>query len=156
MLSPVYQGLTCQPTTDPTDSCTMGGYPYYAINATSISQVQHGIDFARNTGVRLVVKNTGHDFSGKSGGAGALSIWTHNFKDIKYLKRYNAPGTDWSGSAFKVGAGVQAFEIYKVAQEHGLMVVGGEGQVFHPIYHSTRLMIDCWCHGYVKPFDVSY
>ncbi|KAL4860980.1 hypothetical protein BDV12DRAFT_82858 [Aspergillus spectabilis] len=128
MLSPVYQGLTCQPTTDPDASCTMGGYPHFVINATNVAQIQLGINFARNTGVRLVVKNTGHDFSGKSGGAGSLSIWTHNLKGIKYIENYEAPGTDWTGAAFKVGSGVQAYEIYKAAQEHGLMVVGGEGQ----------------------------
>jgi FAD/FMN-containing dehydrogenase len=129
MLSPVYQGLTCQPTTDPSDSCTMGGYPHYVINATDVAQIQLGINFARNTGVRLVVKNTGHDFSGKSGGAGSLSIWTHNLKSIKYIENYEAPGTDWAGAAFKMGAGIQAYEIYKAANDHGLMVVGGEGQV---------------------------
>ncbi|KAL3462057.1 hypothetical protein BJX64DRAFT_149655 [Aspergillus heterothallicus] len=128
MLSPVYQGLTCQPTTDPSDNCTMGGYPHYVINATNVAQIQLGINFARNTGVRLVVKNTGHDFSGKSGGAGSLSIFTHNLKGLKYIESYKAPGTDWTGAAFKMGAGIQAFEIYKAAAEHGLMVVGGEGQ----------------------------
>ncbi|KAL2844827.1 hypothetical protein BJY01DRAFT_214679 [Aspergillus pseudoustus] len=128
MLSPVYQGLTCQPTTDPSDSCTMGGYPHYVINATDVAQIQLGINFARNIGVRLVVKNTGHDFSGKSGGAGSLSVFTHNLKGMKYIENYEAPGTEWTGAAFKMGAGVQAFEIYKAAADRGLMVVGGEGQ----------------------------
>ncbi|KAL4877361.1 hypothetical protein BJY04DRAFT_230663 [Aspergillus karnatakaensis] len=129
MLSPVYQGLTCEPTTDPDAKCTMGGFPHYVINATNVAQIQLGINFARNTGVRLVVKNTGHDFSGKSGGAGSLSIWTHNLKGIKHIENYSAPGTDWTGPAFKAGSGVAAYEIYKAAQDHGLMVVGGEGQV---------------------------
>ncbi|KAL4931813.1 uncharacterized protein BDV17DRAFT_288397 [Aspergillus undulatus] len=128
MLSPVYQGLTCQPTTDPDASCTMGGYPHFVINATTVAQIQLGINFARNTGVRLVVKNTGHDFSGKSGGAGSLSIWTHNLQGIKYIKNFEAPGTNWAGPAFRVGSGVQAYQLFKAAQEHGLMVVGGEGQ----------------------------
>ncbi|KAL4953782.1 hypothetical protein BDW69DRAFT_184166 [Aspergillus filifer] len=128
MLSPVYQGLTCQPTTDPDATCTMGGYPHYVINATNVAQIQLGLNFARNTGVRLVVKNTGHDFSGKSGGAGSLSIWTHNLKGIQYIEEYDAAGTDWTGKAFKMGSGVAAYEIYKAAHEHGLMVVGGEGQ----------------------------
>ncbi|KAL4751930.1 hypothetical protein BDW72DRAFT_212340 [Aspergillus terricola var. indicus] len=128
MLSPVYQGLTCQPTKNADANCTMGGYPHFIINATNVAQIQLGVNFARNTGVRLVVKNTGHDFSGKSGGAGSLSIWTHNLKAIKYIESYKAPGTDWTGPAFRLGSGVQAFEIYKVAHERGLMVVGGEGQ----------------------------
>lgn len=83
MMSPVYQGLTCQVTDDPTQSCTLGALPYYAVNISTVAQVQLTINFARNNNIRLVVKNTGHDFSGKSGGAGALSIWTHNLKDRK-------------------------------------------------------------------------
>ncbi|KAL4801864.1 FAD binding domain-containing protein [Aspergillus unguis] len=129
MLSPVYQGLTCQPTNDTDARCTMGGYPRYVINATTVAQIQLGVNFARNSGVRLVVKNTGHDFSGKSGGAGSLSIWTHSLKGIRYIERYSAPGTAWTGAAFRLGSGVQAYDIYKAAHEHGLMVVGGEGQV---------------------------
>lgn len=128
MMSPVYQGLTCQVTTDPAQSCTLGAYPAYAINVSTVAQVQLGINFARNNNLRLVVKNTGHDFSGKSGGAGALSIWTHNLKDVKYIPKYSAKGTDYRGPAFKAGVGVQAFDIYKEAYKRGLVVVGGEGQ----------------------------
>ncbi|KAE8146479.1 FAD binding domain-containing protein [Aspergillus avenaceus] len=128
MLSPVYQGLTCQPTTDPNATCTLGGYPAYAMNVSSVAHIQLAINFARQTGIRLIVKNTGHDFSGKSGGAGALSIWTHNLKNIHCTPTYDAPGTTWTGAAFKIGAGVQVHEIYKVADDHNLMVVGGEGQ----------------------------
>ena len=128
MLSPVYQGLTCQPTTNASASCTLGGYPVYAVHVSTVSHIQLAVNFTRQTGVRLVVKNTGHDFSGKSGGGGALSIWTHHLKDIQYISEYDAPGTDWHGAAFKLGTGVQAFEIYKAAADHGLMVVGGEGQ----------------------------
>lgn len=49
------------------------------------AQLQIAVNFARNTGVRFVMKNTGHDFSGKSGGAGSLSVWVHNLKDIAYV-----------------------------------------------------------------------
>ena len=83
MMSPVYQGMTClPPVIFDTGNCTMGGFPMYVINATTPKHIQAGVNFARNTGVRLVVKNTGHDFLGKSGGAESLSIWTHHFKDI--------------------------------------------------------------------------
>lgn len=117
MISPVYQGLTCQPTMYPTNGCTLGGYP-----------ASHQL-CALYGGVRLIVKNTGHDFSGRSGGAGALSIWTHYLKGIDYIPRYSSSGTSWTGAAFRVGAGVQAYELYKIANEHKMMVVGGEGQV---------------------------
>lgn len=132
MFSPVYQGLTCEPP-DHYDSrsCTMGGYPWYVINATTTKHIQLGVNFARNTGVRLVVKNTGHDFSGKSGGAMSLSIWTHHFKDIEFIPKYEDDDLGYSGAAFKAGSGVQVYEIYQAAHEKGVVVVGGEGEVLH-------------------------
>lgn len=117
------------PTTDPTESCTLGGYPSYAVNASSVAQIQLAVNFARNSGVRLVVKNTGHDFSGKSAGAGSLSIWTHNLKDIEYIASYSGAGSGWTGPAIKAGSGVQAFDLYEAAHENGVVVVGGEGEV---------------------------
>lgn len=100
----------------------------YTVNASNVAQIQAAVNFARNTGVRLVVKNTGHDFSGKSGGAGSLSVWTHYLKDIAYISSYNDATTNYSGPAFKAGAGVEAYEIYAAARDQGLVVVGGEGQ----------------------------
>jgi hypothetical protein len=132
MFSPIYQGLTCMPPAIyDSKGCTPGGFPMYVINATTAQHVQAGVNFARNTGVRLVVKNTGHDFLGKSGGAESLSIWTRHFKDIRYIPEYEDKASGYSGAAFKCGTGVQAFEIYKAASEHGKVVVGGEGQVSH-------------------------
>lgn len=130
MFSPIYQGLTCMPpSVYDSKGCTAGGFPMYVINATTPKHVQAGVNFARNTGVRLVVKNTGHDFSGKSGGAESLSIWTRHFKEIQYIPEYEGETDGYSGAAFKCGTGVQAFEIYKAASEKGKVVVGGEGQV---------------------------
>ncbi len=134
MMSPLYQGLTCLPTTDPNGQCTQGGYPTYVVNATNVAQIQLAVNFARTLNIRLVVKNTGHDFSGKSGGALALSIWTHNFKNIVYVPNYVDAGSGYKGKAFKVGAGVIAKDIYAAAKKQGLVVVGGEGAVcYYPI-----------------------
>jgi hypothetical protein len=44
-------------------------------------------------------------------------------KDIAYFENYTTDG--YTGPAFKVGAGVQAREIYDPAFEKGLVVVGG-------------------------------
>jgi FAD/FMN-containing dehydrogenase len=108
----------------------LGGYPRYVVRATNVAQIQLAVNFARNTGVRLIVKNTGHDFSGKSVGAGSLSIWTTHLKDIEFIPQYSAPGSNWNGPAFRVGSGVQAHEIYRAANERNVIVVGGEGQVW--------------------------
>lgn len=123
---PLYQGQSCMPTTDPTASCTLGGYPSYAVNVTKVSHIQLAVNFARNANLRLVVKNTGHDFNAKSAGAGALSIWTHHLKDITVIPSYKS--STYSGKAVKMGAGVQAFELYAAARDGGFTVVGGEGR----------------------------
>jgi hypothetical protein len=62
---------------------------------------------------------------GRSIGRGSLSIWTHHFKSIELIKNY-AGRTKYSGSAMKVGAGVQVREAYEAASAIGKLVVGGE------------------------------
>jgi hypothetical protein len=129
ILSPVFQGLTCTPPKIySSGGCSLGGYPAYVISVKTAADIQYGINFARNDGVRLIVKNTGHDFAGKSAGAGALSIWTHNLKDIQFIDNY-VDESGYKGPAIKAGAGVQAFELYKFASEKGVVAVAGEGQV---------------------------
>ncbi|KAJ6178970.1 hypothetical protein N7519_009431 [Penicillium mononematosum] len=123
---PLFEGRTCLPTTNASASCTVGGYSSYAVNVSNVAQIQLAVNFARNADIRLVVKNTGHDFNGKSTGAGALGIWTHNLKDIEYYENYR--GSGYQGPAVKMGAGVQAFEVYAKGQELGFTAVGGEGK----------------------------
>jgi hypothetical protein len=74
-----------------------------------------------------VIRNTGHDFSGKSGGAGALSIWTHYLNAIQYLPKAEDTALKYSGPAFHGGSGVIALDLYKAAEDQGLLLVGGEG-----------------------------
>lgn len=127
-MSPIFQGLTCLPSGGGADpgTCTLGGYPTYAVDATSAAQVQLAVNLARRRGLRLVVKNTGHDFLGRSSGAGALAVWTHHLKDLAFLEGYAAG--DYAGPALRVGAGVQGFELYEFAHAHGVVAVGGEGR----------------------------
>ncbi|KAI1743716.1 putative 6-hydroxy-D-nicotine oxidase [Xylaria scruposa] len=124
IMSPLYQGKTCMPQNGNDSTCDIGGFPSYAVNISSVAQIQLAINFARNTNVRLVVKNTGHDFLGKSTGASALSIWTHNLKSIDYIEHYT--GRDYTGTAMKLGAGVEVGELYAAADKYGISAVGGE------------------------------
>lgn len=120
---PIYEGRTCLPTTDPHGSCTQGGYASYAVNVSSVAHIQLSLIFARLVNVRLVIKNTGHDYNGRSTGAGALSIWTYHLKDIVFHSHYQ--GSGYQGPAMKVGAGAQGFEVYEAADKHGVSIVGG-------------------------------
>ncbi|KAK4246727.1 hypothetical protein C7999DRAFT_41881 [Corynascus novoguineensis] len=105
---------TCRPTTTPTDTCTLGYYPVLVIMAKTAAHIQAGVDFARENNLRLIIRNTGHDFLGRSVGWGALVINTHSFQDIKFSDAWSGAG-DYSGPAVTVGAGVQAFEVLKQA-----------------------------------------
>lgn len=111
-------------------NCTIGGFPEYAVNATNTAQIQLAINFARNNNLRLVVKNTGHDYLGKSTGGGALSIWMHNNKQIEFLQNYEGDG--YSGPALKLGSGVTVLEVYEAAEKHGVSAQGGIAPVSNP------------------------
>lgn len=82
------------------------------------------MNFARNLNLRFVVKNTGHDFQGRSAGAGALSVWTHHLKDLHFYDTFTT--SNYSGPAIKAGAGVQGTDIYEFANAHGMVAIGGE------------------------------
>ncbi|ROT35392.1 FAD-binding domain-containing protein [Sodiomyces alkalinus F11] len=126
VMSPLLAGNTCPPTGNANNICTIGGLPVYAVEATDVMQIQLAVNLARNMNLRLVVKNTGHDFGGKSAGAGALSVWTHRLKDIQFYPDYRT--SCYQGPAFKMGSGVQSREVYEAADEHDVIVMGGEGR----------------------------
>ncbi|PSN61319.1 FAD-binding domain-containing protein [Corynespora cassiicola Philippines] len=121
---PIFQGKTCMARTDASisDTCTLGGFPAYAVNVSTVAQIQSAVNFARNTNIRLVIKNTGHCYLGKSSGAGSLSVWTHNLKEIKFLPEYNTTG--YYGKAFKAAAGVTVREMYQAADANNVSVQG--------------------------------
>lgn len=102
-----------------------GAYPTYAVNVSTVAQIQLAVNFARNLNLRLVVKNTGHDFNGKASGKGALSIWTHYLKDKEYFPNFKG-ANGYVGPAIKFGSGIQVSEAYEFAQSLGHSVVGGE------------------------------
>ncbi|KAM0283509.1 hypothetical protein ACHAQH_002460 [Verticillium albo-atrum] len=120
---------TCLP--DPSYPCSPEGYPRYVVNATTSKDVKLGVDFARKYNVRLVVKNTGHDYLGRSIAPGALSIWTHHLKGITYhADKFKPDGCDTktSGSAITAGGGVQVYDAYLAAAKHNHTIVGGGGR----------------------------
>lgn len=117
------QNASCNPYTSKDSPCLQGNYVEYAIEVHEAADVVAGVKFAQDNNIRLVIKNTGHDYYGKSTGKGALSLWMHKLKDITF-SNYTAEA--YVGPAVKLGAGVQAFEAYAAGQKAGLDVVGGE------------------------------
>ncbi|KAK0621886.1 FAD binding domain-containing protein [Bombardia bombarda] len=120
------QGGTCVVSPVATGNCTQGGYPVYVVNATTVRDIQLAVNFARNRNIRLVIKNTGHDFGGRSTGAGALSIWTHYLKDFEYIPDYEIDRH--RGQVARVSAGIEAWELWNYMDKHNttMVVPGGD------------------------------
>lgn len=125
------EGNTCLATlkTTANSNCTQGGYPEYVVNATTVKHIQAAVNFARNKNLRLVIKNTGHDFGGRSVGAGALSIWVHNLKSIEFLPHYRlgSGATGFDGMAVRYGAGVESWELFNHMGAHNISVAAPGG-----------------------------
>ncbi|KAI0846380.1 FAD-binding domain-containing protein [Daldinia vernicosa] len=106
-------------------NCTQGAFPVYVVNATTVRQIQIAVNFARNRNLRLVIKNTGHDFVGRSSGFGSLSIWTHWLKDFEFLPYYRIGA--YEGRAARVGAGIESWEMFAYMSRYNMtaLVAGG-------------------------------
>ncbi|KAJ4985321.1 isoamyl alcohol oxidase (FAD binding domain-containing protein) [Stagonosporopsis vannaccii] len=124
VMAPFFANQSCDPFQPRERPCELGNYVRYAVKASSAADIQRTIAFAASKNIRLVIRNTGHDYLGRSTGAGALAVWTHHLKNISHIPAYKSP--EYSGAAFKLGAGVQGFEIMTAARDKGLVVVGGE------------------------------
>lgn len=118
-----FANQSCDPFSDRSKPCTLGNYVSYSVKATEGWDVVASLEFAKASNIRVVIRNTGHDFLGRSTGAGALAIWTQDLKNITF--------SQWSdqyytGPAVKIGAGVLGYEILEAAHAKGLTVVSGE------------------------------
>ncbi|KAJ0425698.1 hypothetical protein BJY00DRAFT_298348 [Aspergillus carlsbadensis] len=110
-----------------TRSCAQGSVPELYVDARSVEDVQKTINFARQRNLRFVVKNSGHDYVGRSSGVGAFAVWTHNIQPAIELTEGYIPDTcsEPVGDVITIGAGQQFGEVYEFVNNHGYRVVGG-------------------------------
>lgn len=124
VMAPFFANRSCDPFQPEQSPCELGNYVRYAVNVSGPLDIQRTIAFAALKNIRLVVRNTGHDYLGRSTGAGSLAVWTHHLKETSLVEQYHDSG--YIGPAFKLGAGVQGFEAMAAARDAGMVVVGGE------------------------------
>ncbi|KAM7203608.1 6-hydroxy-D-nicotine oxidase [Naviculisporaceae sp. PSN 640] len=120
---------SCLLTTDPTTPCSSGYYGTYVIRAKTKQHIKAGLEFATKHNLRIIVRNTGHDFLGRSTGWGALIINTHSFQDVQFHKSWKpAKKGGYTGSAVTIAAGVQGRALLRqaVAQDPPVTLVVGE------------------------------
>ncbi|OJD16887.1 hypothetical protein AJ78_02985 [Emergomyces pasteurianus Ep9510] len=109
--------------------CHQGKISLYSLIAYSEDQIRKAVRFAQERNIRLVIRNTGHDFAGRSTAPESLQIFTHLLKDVVFTENfipYGSPGDqEGQGPAVTIGAGVQLAELYKELGAKGQMAVAG-------------------------------
>ncbi|KAJ3567861.1 hypothetical protein NP233_g6095 [Leucocoprinus birnbaumii] len=126
IMGPVFLNKSCDPFTGVDDQCIIGSYVQYSVDVASIDHVNKTLAFAKAHNIRFVVKNTGHDYMGKSTGAGGLAIWTHHLTDREWIPKYNGSGSTYNGPAVKVHAGVTGDVLEADAESRGQVIVAGQ------------------------------
>lgn len=122
---------SCSPFAAPEEPCLIGPLARYAVNvsstshADSIADYQATLAFTSAHNIRLTIRNTGHDYFGKSTGPGSLALWTHHLKNVSLV---DYASSYYTGKALHLGAGVQVKEVNQAAAALGLVVVGGNCQ----------------------------
>jgi FAD/FMN-containing dehydrogenase len=107
--------------------CSFGAYPAYVVNATTSAQISHAVRWADKKNIRLVIKSTGHSYSGRSVGYGSLSIWTHNLRGIKYVEDFKAAScyVDETQTAVRVAAGHSNGDVQTEMAKYNSVIVTG-------------------------------
>ncbi|KAM0748560.1 FAD-binding domain-containing protein [Meredithblackwellia eburnea MCA 4105] len=105
-----------------------GRIPQYIVEAQTHSDVVHAVEFARRHNLRLRIKNTGHDYLGRSGEEGSFVVWTHRLKKTQFNPHFIPHGADHSVQpvpALIAESGVQVLDLYTAADKAGVIVTGG-------------------------------
>ncbi|PSR79577.1 hypothetical protein BD289DRAFT_415449, partial [Coniella lustricola] len=109
-------------------SCVLGGLGTYFVDVESPQDISLAIQFAANYNLRLRVKNTGHDYLGRSTDPGAFIIHTNGLKSIEFYPNFvptSCPSSTDSQPVLALGAGVIASELYSAADEYNVVTTGG-------------------------------
>jgi hypothetical protein len=62
VMEPFFANQSCDPFTAQSTPCQLGNYVSYAVNVSCVADVQAALSFARDNNIRIVVRNTGHEY----------------------------------------------------------------------------------------------
>ncbi|KAJ8081677.1 hypothetical protein PM082_007523 [Marasmius tenuissimus] len=124
VMDPLFLNNSCDPFSSRELPCLTGAYVQYAVNVSEPRHVLETINFVKRQNIRFVVKNTGHDYMGRSTGTGAVSVWMHHLRNITWEPQFTS--SNYNGPAFKASAGVRGIDLVLEANKRGLVVVVGD------------------------------
>ncbi|KZP23477.1 FAD-binding domain-containing protein [Athelia psychrophila] len=123
-------GVTDSCLVPPVDSsaiCGQGSLARYSVHATTSSDVQKYVQFATKFNLRIVIKNTGHDYQGRSSGRDGFALWTHGMRGISRDRSFVPQGCRTTPQdSITVASGEQWINVYKFADDAGALIVGGD------------------------------
>ena len=100
----------------------------YAVAANSAKDIAAAVNFARDNGVKLVVKGAGHDYLGRNCAPESLLVWTVNMRDVTFIKSFKPEGASKDVEALpaiSAEAGALWVDVYQAASANGRYVQGG-------------------------------
>ncbi|KIK56952.1 hypothetical protein GYMLUDRAFT_1012473 [Collybiopsis luxurians FD-317 M1] len=108
--------------------CEQGSIAPHYIDIRNYTDIQSAFNFSNATGVPLSIKNSGHDYFGRSSVAGSLGLWTRNLEHISYNASFVPDGGNKSYPAMTIGAGVPWEDAYIFADLNNVTIIGGYSQ----------------------------
>ncbi|KZP23499.1 FAD-binding domain-containing protein [Athelia psychrophila] len=107
--------------------CGQGSVPRYSVHATTSSDVQKYVQFATKFNLRIVIKNTGHDYQGRSSSWDGFALWTHGIRGITRNQYFVPEGCSTTPQdSITVASGEQWNTVYRFADDAGVLIVGGD------------------------------
>lgn len=131
---PLSQDQCVLNTADPLDpdswhgvNCRLGNSPSWWLEVTEAEDVVEAFDWARKTGGKLSIKNSGHSFLLDSSMKGSLLLWTRNLRQVRHEPVFIPEGCpdEQSFDVITTGAGVSSAEVYEFADTVGRTILGG-------------------------------
>ena len=104
-------------------------YSTCAVAAQTSADIAAAVRLARERGLRLAIKGTGHDYLGRSRSARSLLVWTHGMREVTVHDAFTPAGAPADAGrgipAVTVGAGTRWLEAYQAVTARGRYVEGG-------------------------------
>lgn len=109
-------------------TCYQGSVEPYYVTVSTVSDIQAVLAFAKQYSVPLTIKNSGHDYKGRSSGLNTLTLWMHNVQPAITLTNNFVPdgcsGPIDDGVTFGAGQGFDG--LYAFADANNITIVGGD------------------------------
>ncbi|PWN34598.1 FAD-binding domain-containing protein [Meira miltonrushii] len=102
-------------------TCQLGRLSPYGVNVQTNQDAVQALQFAQKFNIKVVIKNTGHEYLGRSTALDSLMIWTHNLQSTSFQPNWQGSGKD----ALALGAGVSADQAYTAAGNAGRSITLG-------------------------------